>query len=81
MGTSIRQLTIRLPESLLKTAKELASKRNISLNRLVRQSLEKAVQESETEQMRSAYEALGEDIEESDVELFFEAQREVVTRV
>lgn len=78
--STVRQLTLRLPEPLYWTLKQLASKRNISMNRLMQQSIEALVQEDEAGKIQAAYESIGKDAEESDVEIFFSAQQEVVNR-
>jgi hypothetical protein len=75
-----RQITLRLPASLYDQVRQIARKRQVSINRLAQESLETLAREALAEEMRAAYDALASDPEAMDVELFFEAQREVVTR-
>jgi hypothetical protein len=75
-----RQITLRLPESLYDQVRQIARKRRVSINRLAQESLESLAREALAEEMRAAYDALASDPEATDVEPFFEAQREVVTR-
>lgn len=76
----MRQITLRVPASLYEQVSHLARKRRISINRLAQEGLEALAREALAEEMRAAYEALAADTEETDVEGFLEAQREVVTR-
>src|SRR5216117_2018926 len=75
-----RQITLRLPESLYHQVRQIARKRKVSIHRLAQESLEALAREALAEEMRAAYDALASDPEATDVELFFEAQREVVIR-
>ena len=65
--TPTRQVTLRLPDALYQTVKQLAQ-----------ESLEKLTQEHLAARMRAAYEELGANVE-SDVEMFFEAQCETIS--
>ena len=79
MGESTtHQITLRLPEPLYRQVKQLARKRRLSINRLARESLEALAQEGLAEELRAAYDALGADEEENDVEFFLPAQLEVL---
>ncbi len=79
MGESTtHQITLRLPEPLYRQVKQLARKRRLSINRLARESLEALAQEALAEELRAAYDALGADEEENDVEFFLPAQLEVL---
>lgn len=75
-----RQITLRVPEPLYQQVRELARKRRTSVNRLAQQSLEALAREALEEELRAAYDALGSDAEETDVELFLPAFREVLDR-
>jgi hypothetical protein len=76
--TPIHQVTLRLPEPLYLQVKQLARRRQISINRLAQEGLESIAQQSLVREMRAAYDALALETEESDVEVFFAAQSEVV---
>jgi predicted transcriptional regulator len=76
--TAARQITLRLPEPLYLRVKQLARKRHVSINRLAQQSLEALAEEALAEELRAAYDALGADEEENDVEIFLPAQLEVL---
>ena len=73
-----RQITLRLPEPLYLTVKRLAKRRRTSINQLAQEGLGRLAQEELAAQLRAAYEELGAEAEESDVERFLPAQREVV---
>jgi hypothetical protein len=77
-ATRTRQITLRLPEPLFRQVKQLAGKRRININRLVQESLEATVREALDQEMRAAYDALGADSKETDVQVFLPAQREVL---
>ena len=72
-----RQVTLRLPDALYQTVKQLAQERRASINQLAQESLERLTQEHLAARMRAAYEELGADAE-SEVETFFAAQSEAV---
>ena len=75
---SARQITLRVPEPLYHRVKQLAKKRRVSINRLAQESLEALAAEALAEELRAAYDALGADEEENDVEFFLPAQLEVL---
>jgi len=77
-GTPSRQITLRLSEPLYDQVRQIARKRRVSINRLAQESLEALTREALAEEMKAAYAALASDPAETDVELFFEAQREVI---
>jgi hypothetical protein len=77
-GAAARQITLRLPEPLYQQVRELARKRRTSVNRLAQQSLEALAREALEEELRAAYDALGSDREEPNVEFFLPAFREVL---
>ncbi|MHC4670945.1 MAG: hypothetical protein ACYTBZ_00550 [Planctomycetota bacterium] len=69
---------MRLSEKVYKAAKNIASRRGISINRLVQEAIaEKADKALET-RLKKAYDLLAEDQEESDAEVFFAAQAEAL---
>jgi predicted transcriptional regulator len=72
------QITLRLPEPLYQQVRELARKRRTSVNRLAQQSLEALAREALEEELRAAYDALGAAGEETGVEFFLPAYREVL---
>ncbi len=76
-GSPVRQITLRVPEALYERVRKLARSRRVSVNRLAQESLEALAEEALGEEMQAAYAALADD-EETDVETFFSAQREVV---
>jgi hypothetical protein len=76
--TTARQVTLRLPEPAYQQVRELARKRRTSVNRLAQQGLEALAREALEEELRAAYDALGSDGEETDVEFFLPAYREVL---
>jgi hypothetical protein len=76
--TIIRQITLRLPEPLYEQVRQLAKKRHVSINQLAQESLKALTQKAIAREMRAAYDALGTDLEETDVEVFLSAQSEVV---
>lgn len=81
MATSgVRQITLRLPDPLYETVKRVAKRTHKSINQLAQEGLERLVQEELAAQMKAAYEALGAEAEDNDVEPFFSAQSEVVLR-
>jgi hypothetical protein len=77
-GAVARQITLRLPEPLYQQVRELARKRRTSVNQLAQQSLEALAREALEEELRAAYDALGSGGEETDVEYFLPAYREVL---
>ena len=80
MPAATRSLTIRLPLSLYEASLDVATRRNTSLNALVREGLTTLLEKDELVQLSEAFGQLGEDTEESDVEFAAHAQREVVNR-
>jgi len=73
-----KQLTLRLPAAMYQNLRKVAKGRKTSLNRLARESLELLIEQELNAELRAAYDALGEDRDESDVEPFLEAQSQVV---
>jgi lauroyl/myristoyl acyltransferase len=77
---AIRQVTLRLPERLLRTARRVAKRRHLSLNALLRTLLEGAAEQERQAILKASYDALGTNLAESDVEPFMPAQAEVARR-
>jgi hypothetical protein len=73
-----RQITLRLSEPLYEQIRQLARKRRVSINKLAQESLAALAENALAEEMRAAYEAIADPAEESEVGIFFPAQREVV---
>jgi hypothetical protein len=73
-------LTVRLPRDLYLAARNIAVRRGKSVNILVQESLRRAIEAEEQEELRRGFELLSEAPAECDVEYAFEAQREVVLR-
>ncbi len=74
-----RAITVRLPETVYRSASEMARRNRLSLNRLIQRSVEAAVKEEEQRRLREAFTLVGRDMQESDVEFAHAAQAEVVT--
>lgn len=77
-GMTMRRVTLRLREPLYHGVKQLAEKRRISINRLAQESPEAVAEQALDEELRAAYDALGADEEENDVEFFLPALLEVL---
>ncbi len=75
----VRQITLRLPEPLYLQVRQLARKRRVSINKLAQEGLEAVARDALVREMRAAYTALAMNPEESEVETYLPAQREVVT--
>jgi hypothetical protein len=75
---AVRHITLRLPEPLYHRVKRLAKKKRVSINRLAQEGLEALAEQALAEELRAAYDALGADEEENDVEFFLPAQLEVL---
>ena len=74
-----RQFTLRIPASMHADLKRLAAKRESSMSRVAAEAVAREITRAEDEAMAAGYEALADD-EESNVEMFFAAQAEVVLR-
>jgi predicted transcriptional regulator len=72
-------LTVRLPEGLYRTAKGLAEKEGISLNRHIQEAIAEKSRQATERQLREAYEILADDAEGSDVEGLLAAQAEALS--
>lgn len=81
MATALaRQITLRLPEPLYRRVRQLAKKKNVSINKLAQESLEVLAQKALAHEMEAAYGALALDTGEGEVETYLPAQSEVVNR-
>jgi hypothetical protein len=71
-------LTIRLPDGIYRAARRLAEREGVSLNRLVADSLAERAKHSTARRLRRAYDDVGRDIAEADVETFIGVQAEAL---
>ena len=74
----VRRLTLRLPKTLHDQVKRLAAMRRTSISRLTLEGLEAMVREATEAELRAAYDELGADEEQTNVEIFAFAHWEVV---
>ena len=79
-ASGITTVSVRLPASLHRASREVAERRGISLNSLVRESLEAVVRAEEEKAFFDSFTLLGQDAAECDVEYALPAQREVMLR-
>lgn len=78
MSVRAKALTVRLPEDLYRASAEVAKRRKVSLNSLVREGLNIILREEHYVRMYEAFGLVGEDASMTDVEFAVDAQREVV---
>jgi predicted transcriptional regulator len=71
-------MTVRLPDAVYRSARRLAEREGVSLNRLVAESLAERARQSTSRRLKSAYDELGRDKVESDVERFVGVQAEAL---
>ena len=71
-------LTVRLPGSIYRTAKRLARAEGVSINVLVSAAIADKARRSAARRLSAAYDVLGEDRVEANVEGLLEAQVEVL---
>lgn len=74
---STQQLTLRLPEPMVRAVKLIAKRRQTTVNALLVSLVEQCELDERELELRRAYEMLGQD---SDVGFASTAQREVVSR-
>ena len=74
----MQSVTLRVPKEIYSAAAGVAKKRGISVNRLVRESLESTLKEEAKQKLYEEFGIVGSDSVESDVSFAFAAQREVV---
>ncbi len=71
-------LTVRLPDSVYRAARNMADRRGISMNRLVQEAIAEKAEKSVEERLSRAYDMLAEDSTEADVEKSFAIQAEAL---
>ena len=71
-------LTVRLPSPVYETAKRLARAEGVSLNRLVGAAITDRARRSAARRLSAAYDLLGQDPHETNVEDFLQAQVEAL---
>ena len=71
-------LTVRIPDSVYRAAKKIAERDGVSLNRLVVQALGERARQSIERRLAEAYEVLGQDEAEAEVETFLGVQAEAL---
>jgi len=71
-------LTVRLPDQVYQAARNMADRRGISINRLVQEAIAEKAEKSVEERLRRAYDVLGQDSAEADVESLFAIQAEAL---
>jgi len=71
-------LTLRLPDSVYRAARNMADRRGISINRLVQEAIAEKAEKSVDDRLSQAYDMLAEDTAETDVEKFFAIQVEAL---
>jgi len=71
-------LTVRIPDSVYRAARKLAEREGVSLNRLVVQALGERARQSIERRLAEAYEVLGQDEAEAEVETFLGIQAEAL---
>ncbi len=71
-------LTVRIPDSVYRAARKLAEREGVSLNRLVIQALGERARQSIERRLADAYEVLGQDEAEAEVETFLGIQAEAL---
>ena len=74
-------LTVRLPAPVYKTAKRLARAEGVSVNALVSVAITEKARRAAARRLSRAYDLLGEDIAEANVEGLLEAQVEALLDV
>jgi post-segregation antitoxin (ccd killing protein) len=67
-------LTVRLPGSIYRTAKRLARAEGVSVNALVSAAIADKARRAASRRLSRAYDLLGEDMAEANVEGLLEAQ-------
>jgi hypothetical protein len=73
-------LTVRLPGSIYRTAKRLARAEGISVNALVSAAIADKARRTAAKRLSRAYDLLGADLAEANVEGLLEAQVESLLR-
>jgi predicted DNA-binding protein len=78
--TRTRATTIRIPSDIYESSSNVARRRGVSLNQLVKESLEALLKAEESQRLYEAFTLVAADAEEADVEFALHAQNEVVSR-
>ncbi len=73
-------ISVRLPEDLYRASRQLAKRRGLSLNALVREGLATVLKSEEEKRFFDSFTLLGQDLEGCDVEYALPAQGEVMLR-
>lgn len=76
--SATHSLTVRIPDSVYLAAKKLAAREGVSLNQLVIQALGERARQSVERRLAEAYEVLGQDEAEAEVETFLGIQAEAL---
>ncbi len=71
-------LTVRIPDSVYRAARKLAEREGVSLNRFVIQALGERARQSIERRLADAYEVLGQDEAEAEVETVLGVQAEAL---
>ena len=71
-------LTVRLPDSVYRAARNMADRRGISMNRLVQEAIAEKAEKSVEERLSQAYDMLAADAAEADIEKSFAIQAEAL---
>ncbi len=76
--SATHSLTVRIPDSVYLAAKKLAAREGVSLNQLVIQALGERARQSVERRLAEAYEVLGQDEAEAEVETLIGIQAEAL---
>ncbi len=80
MAIKKKALTVRLPLGLYRSSRKEAKRRQVSLNRLLEESLYAVLGAREEQQLYDAFGELGKHPDETDAGYAIHAQREVILR-
>lgn len=75
---AVHSLTIRLPKTVYLAARRIAEREGVSLNRLVTVAVAQTARRSTARRLKQAYDALGRDAAEADVERYIGVQAEAL---
>ena len=76
--SATHSLTVRIPDSVYRAARKLAEREGVSLNQLVIQALGERARQSIERRLAEAYEVLGQDEAEAEVETLLGSQAEAL---
>ncbi len=71
-------LTVRLPDQVYQAARNMADRRGISINRLVKEAISEKAERSLDERLSHAYDLLAADQAETEIERSFAIQAEAL---